>query len=152
MGPWSPEGCKSGPSAGNGLKCRVWHISEFLSLCFQMVRWVWTLCHLPTPWAPSRRLPLWDPCPHTLYKWAPLRLDSSSFSVFASWILFSMQILPIILVASICIHAPLGAHLFSVQMVSKHWQLLFAFRLSDTHSHAHLRHILTKALNTLSYK
>lgn len=44
------------------------HCSEILSLCVQMARWAWTLCHLPTLWALSPPPPLWKPCPHTPYK------------------------------------------------------------------------------------
>lgn len=119
-------------------ECRLRLILNFFSLCFQMVRWACTLFHLLTPWAPSRLLPQWIPCPRTLYKWAPLCPCSSPFSVFASWTLFSMQILPItMLVTIICMSTPLSAHLLFVQMVSENWQLLAYFWDCHTHSQTH---------------
>lgn len=44
-----------------------WYVS--LSLCYQMVRWVWTLCHLPTLWALSHLLPQWNLFLLILYTW-----------------------------------------------------------------------------------
>lgn len=73
-----------------------------LSLCLQMVRWVWTLSHLPTLSALSPLLALWKPCPHTPYK---LVTVFNAFFVFSIRLLFTMLFFFFyFLLLALCIH------------------------------------------------